>query len=125
MITYWNGLGWCVTSPGRSGISSGGISSSPYSFSRARSSAVPTSMLCSGSWVGSAVSTSLMCVPPLMRDQVDDGEDHDPHHVDEVPVQTGDLDGLGVPLLQPALGDEAPHRQQPHDADRDVEAVQA
>ena len=29
---------------------------------------------------------------PRSLDQVDDGEDHDPHHVDEVPVQADRLD---------------------------------
>ena len=37
------------------------------------------------------VVSSLMVAPP-QRDEVDDGEDHDPDDVDEVPVQPGDLD---------------------------------
>src|SRR6476469_9226436 len=31
-------------------------------------------------------------------DQVDDGEDHDPHHVDEVPIEADDLDALRLVL---------------------------
>src|SRR5437773_2478242 len=59
------------------------------------------------------------------RDQVDDGEDHDPHHVDEVPVEAYELDGLRV------LGPELPPQRQPeqreqhHDGDGHVGAVEA
>ena len=41
----------------------------------------------------------------LDRDQVDDGEDEDPHDVDEVPVQADDLDRLGVSRRQLPLID--------------------
>ncbi len=39
------------------------------------------------------------------RDQVDEGEDDDPHDVDEVPVQADQLDDLGL-----VAGDLAPQR---------------
>src|ERR1700712_5359192 len=72
----------------------------------------------------SCVSVSLMRVASL-RQEVDDGEDHDPHHVDEVPVETGDLDPFGVALRDAALHREPPQRHQPDDADEHVRAVDA
>src|ERR1700716_1387687 len=69
---------------------------------------------------------SLMAVSLLrLGDQVHDGEDHDPDDVDEVPVEAGDLDLLGVALVESTLGGEAPEGDQPDDADRDVGAVEA
>src|SRR5256885_2089448 len=56
--------------------------------------------------------------------QDDDGEDHDPHHVDEVPVETDQLDGLGSVLGQLALGGDGEQRQQHEDADGHVGAVE-
>src|SRR5688572_6601626 len=56
--------------------------------------------------------------------QVDDGEDHDPDHVDEVPVEAGDLHRLR-PLLDAAAEGEAGDRQQHDDAQGHVGAVEA
>ena len=41
------------------------------------------------------------------RDQVDESEDHDPHDVDEVPVQTDQLDDLRLVAVDAPLGDIA------------------
>ena len=41
-------------------------------------------------------SDSVLIATSSCRDQVDDGEDHDPDDVDEVPVQADDLDDLGL-----------------------------
>src|SRR5581483_8982857 len=60
----------------------------------------------------------------LGGDEVDDREDHDPHDVDEVPVEAGDLDHLGLLLRQLAPQRQVPQRQQHHDAERDVHAVE-
>ena len=48
---------------------------------------VPWTSVCGGGGGASSRRSS--------RDQVDDGEDEDPHDVDEVPVQADDLDRLG------------------------------
>src|SRR5688572_16761180 len=114
MPTYLTGLGcecsgaWC-TSPKPLGApaSSSGVAASG----------------CSSVTSVSAIADDA----PLMRvgDQVDDREDHDPHDVDEVPVQTGDLH------LEVLLGRELPPQrdadegQEPEDPDRDVDAVEA
>src|SRR4051794_30197650 len=70
-------------------------------------------------------SPVVMVGASLVRNQVHDREDHDPHDVDEVPVQTGDLDGLGLLGGQLALQRPLVDRQEPEDADRDVRAVEA
>src|SRR5258706_8685879 len=59
------------------------------------------------------------------RQQVDEGEDHDPHDVDEVPVQADDLDGLRAVGADVALHRPDVERQQHDDADRYVSAVKA
>src|SRR4051794_7038019 len=74
------------------------------------------------SWVA-CVSTAV--TSSSLFDQVDDGEDHDPNDVDEVPVQTGDLDGLGLFGRQLAAHRHGPQRDQHHDAERDVNAMEA
>src|SRR3954463_8248978 len=51
------------------------------------------------------------------------GKDDDPHDVDEMPVQAGDLDGHGVCRAELAAQRLNPQRQQPDDADRHVRAV--
>ena len=78
-----------------------------------------------GSTGCSIVLMTALMVPASRRDQVDEGEDDDPHDVDEVPVQTDQLDDLGL-----VAGDLAPRsddhqRQQHDDADGDVDAVEA
>src|SRR5262249_2356848 len=60
-----------------------------------------------------------------LRHQVHDGEDHDPHDVDEVPVKACDLDALGVGLREAALSRESPHRHEPTDPSSDVRAMEA
>src|SRR3954469_25460042 len=78
------------------------------------------------SGVSSVVMAWLTSEPPLRgRDQVDDGEDHDPHHVDEVPVEAGDLDHLGLALVQLAARRHASQREQHQDPDGDVHTVEA
>ena len=59
------------------------------------------------------------------RHEVDDGEDEDPDHVDEMPVEADDLDGLGILLLERAPVRRDDQRHQHHDADADVDAVEA
>src|SRR5579862_5403265 len=58
-------------------------------------------------------------------DEVDDREDDDPHDVDEVPVEAGDLDHLGPGLRDLAADRHAHQRQQHQDAERHVHAVEA
>src|ERR1022692_1717593 len=93
MRTYRSGEGWGRSSPG----SSPGAGSTAVAVGAATSVAPPS---CS--------SMSLTAAAPLLlgRDQVHEGEDHDPDHVDEVPVQRGDFDLLGVGLGEPTLGRE-------------------
>src|SRR6185312_3002534 len=110
MITYWNGEGCGRSSPGSMRSSSDGIALRPSRSSAARSCVLPGRS--AGSSVATAKVSSLMFTPS--RDEVDDGEDHDPHDVDEVPVETGDLDDLGLLLGDAALLRQ-PHQRQQHD----------
>src|SRR5688572_6479554 len=71
---------------------------------------------CSG-WVSVVIACS-------GGDQVDEGEDQDPHDVDEVPVEADDLDQFGLVGGCAAAGDHADDREQDHDPDRDVNAVE-
>src|SRR3989338_9182072 len=59
------------------------------------------------------------------RDQVDQGEDRDPHDVHEVPVEPGDLHLDRVGDAEPAAEVEDPEGEQPDHADRHVGAVEA
>src|SRR3954452_20866942 len=120
MITYWNGDGCGRSSPGSIASSSDRIVLRPSRSRAARSSAVPGSS--AGSSDAATEVSSLMFA--ASRDEVDDGEDHDPHDVDEVPVQTGDLDLLGMLHPDAVLHRHAPQRQQPDDPDRDVGPVE-
>src|SRR2546422_3049677 len=55
---------------------------------------------------------------PYVRGQVDRDEDEDPHRVDEVPVQSDDLDGevsVGVEAAMPRVVLEPQVHQQPHE----------
>src|SRR5580765_7293145 len=89
--------------------------------------------LCVSSWGwwiwpsprGSTVSSASVVIAPLLGDEVHDGEDHDPHHVDKVPVEADDLERLRLRLWQPAAERHHEHRHQHHDADRHVHAVEA
>src|SRR5690242_7279211 len=86
IITYWRGCGCrCSTA-----------TTSPCS-TPTRSPPLPA---CS-----SPVVPVVIAAPPLLLvgNQVDDREDHDPHDVDEVPVETGDLDRLGLVGAELAL----------------------
>src|SRR5216683_4419545 len=82
------------------------------------------SPVCTSGIVSVSVAAVLTCVSSRLQ-QIDEGENHDPHDVDEVPVEADDLDGLR------AVGaDIAPHRadverQQHDDAHRYVGAVKA
>src|SRR3954465_217719 len=86
-----------------------------YCHSAGECSSTPGSMLSiAGSddenaswWVAELTTASLHA-----RDQVHHGEDDDPHHVDEVPVQTDQLDGLGFVVPELALRRQDEQRQQ-------------
>src|SRR5687767_4130696 len=99
-ITYCSGSGCALTSPGSNPgacrNADSGISSS--SRSRSVSSRVATVPSDVPSDVPSVLNVLASSPCASIRHQVHDGEDHDPHHVDEVPVQAGDLDALGVAL---------------------------
>src|SRR4029453_5261199 len=104
IITYLNGVGCFVTSPGsRPGAA---WSTPPISpCVTAESSCSSVLIVPSDSLI---VRRSSILLVARLRHEVDDREDHDPHHVDEVPVQAGDLDRLGLLGGQPVL-----HRQSP------------
>src|SRR4030095_11290872 len=55
--------------------------------------------------------------------EVDKREDRDPHDVDEVPVEPGDLDLDSVRDREPTAQIENPQGQEPEHANRDVGAV--
>src|ERR1700741_3565969 len=81
------GAGWTIPKPLGAPASSSGVGASG----------------CSSVTSVSAIADDAPLM--LVGDQVHDGEDHDPHDVHEVPVQTGDLD------LEVFLGRElAPQR---------------
>src|SRR5262245_66144154 len=90
IITYLNGVGCFVTSPG--GRPGADWSTPPIS------ACVTADSSCSSVFSvpsDSGVSfSSLMSAPRdlvvRLGHEVDDGEDHDPHYVDEVQVQAGD-----------------------------------
>src|SRR3954453_6694653 len=112
--TYCHGSGCARISPGSRFGAGGAIryARSPWGRSGSRPD-----------WTGSISCVSVSLTLASFRQQVDDGEDHDPHHVDEVPVQAGDLHPFGVALRDAALHRESPQRHQPHDADEHVGAV--
>src|SRR6266542_1019623 len=58
-------------------------------------------------------------------DEIDEREDRDPHDVDEMPVEPGDLDLDGIRDGEPTPEIEHPERQQPEHADGDVGAVKS
>src|SRR5262249_62194119 len=67
---------------------------------------------------------TMRAVPSVRGHEVHGREDEDPHDVDEVPIETGDLDRFGVLGTQLALHRARVQREQPDDADRYVGAVQ-
>src|SRR6185369_13925364 len=71
-----------------------------------------------GAGVCSAISSSLL-------QQIDQGEDRHPHHVDEVPVKTADLDVERALLRQLAAHRHDEQSPQPDHADRDVGAMES
>src|SRR5215213_5455655 len=71
-----------------------------------------------------AAASCKLIGPPPLADQVDDGEDDDPHHVDEVPVQAGDLDHLGPGRRQGPPQRHDHEAQQDEDPDGHVDAVE-
>src|SRR5258705_315670 len=109
--TYCQGSGWALTSPGSRLGAACAMREARSPWGRSGSRPGFASISC--------VSVSLMRVASL-RQQVDDSEDHDPHDVDEVPVETGDLHPFGVALRDAALHRESPQRHQPHDPDEHV-----
>ena len=70
------------------------------------------------SWVVLVMASSV-------ADEVDNREDDDPDHIDEVPVQAGDLAGHRLLRPEPSLRREPGHRQQVEHADGDVGTVEA
>src|SRR5262245_43836005 len=88
-----------------------------------RYSAAP-GWLCPSAWVAEWAA-SLMTGSSLLLDQIDQGEDRDPHDVDEVPVEPGDLHVEAVSGRQ--LAHERHHVQarEPDHAHRHVRAVEA
>src|SRR4051812_14813261 len=121
IITYWNGDGCGRSSPGSIASSSDLITLNPARSSIARSSGVPGRS--AGSSGAATEVSSVMCA--ASRDEVDDREDHDPDDIDEVPVQTGDLDLLGVLDPDAVLHRHPPQREEPDDPDGHVRAVEA
>src|SRR5438034_10987057 len=61
----------------------------------------------------------------LRRDQVHEREDHDPHNIDEVPVQPDELDRQIVAFLDTTLKRPHVQRRQHEHTDGDVRAVEA
>src|SRR3954454_24092239 len=103
IITYWRGCG-C-----RCSISTTSPCSTPTSSPPLPESSSPVVMRGTSSAVGN---------------QVHDRENHDPDDVDEVPVEAGHFDRLGVLGGQLALHRPLIKREEPEDPDRDVGAVQ-
>src|ERR1700751_409123 len=60
----------------------------------------------------------------LTADDVDDGKDHHPHDIDEVPVQSQDLNAFGVLLLYMPGDCEEEHSQQCDQPDDDMGSMQ-
>src|SRR4051794_27661440 len=114
MSTYWRGPGCECSSAGTRCCSPAGARVPPCSSAATGSSSerVTRSVV------------SLMPASSVRRDQIDRGEDEDPHDVDEVPVEPGDLHGLRLLARQPSLHRAAPDEQQPDDSHRDVRAMQ-
>ena len=63
--------------------------------------------------------------PSSASDNVDDGEDHHPHRIHEMPVHRQDLDAFGVLLLYIPKEREQPTPWQSKKADRHVKRMQA
>src|SRR5689334_528193 len=99
ILMYWASVGWAPCSP-----------------------ACPPC-----STASSSTTSELTSTPDVAGrgDQVHDGEDHDPHHVHEVPVEARDLHHLGLLLGQLPSQRQCPQRQQHDDAEGDVHAVEA
>src|SRR5436853_3622434 len=101
MITYCSGDGCGRSSPGSS---PGGCSTAPPSSSCATSptcsstrASVPAGCAASSAVPALvAVGSVMRALLPRLGHEVHDGEDDDPHDVDEVPVQAGDLDLLRI-----------------------------
>src|SRR5690242_10206091 len=64
-------------------------------------------------------------VPSTDGDEIDKSKDDDPHNIDEVPVEAGDLHVEAVLLLDASGKGEHKDREQPDHADGDVGAVEA
>src|SRR5689334_8100151 len=73
----------------------------------------------------SSVPCPACCSAMGLLDEVDEREDHDPHHVDEVPVQRRDIDNERVLGSEPAAAINGEERQQPEHTNRHVRAVEA
>src|SRR5262245_19273887 len=76
---------------------------------------------------GSSMSTVArsLAMAPSAPDHVHDGEDDDPHGVDEVPVERERPDARRVLAADEAGDGEDRHDRHQHDTDGDVERVQS
>ncbi len=59
---------------------------------------------------------------PWLLNQVDEGEDHDPDDVDEVPVQRAEVHEQRILRAESAFAVDEEQRHQPQHADADVSA---
>ena len=78
--------------------------------------------------VGFALRRVRMCVlvsHGSLLDQVYESENHDPHDVDEVPVQRGEIDDERIARSKSATVVDREERQQPEHAGRHVGAVKS
>src|SRR6266481_4772758 len=74
------------------------------------------------SWSGRRDSTDTCS--SSATDDVDDQEDRDPHDVDEMPVQTQEVDARGMLSFDVAAGSQQRDRRERNQADRHMEGVQ-
>src|SRR5262245_37998065 len=87
-------------------------------WARARTSATGPS-----TWVSAMLALAPRTRVPG-RDQVDDGEDHDPDDVHEVPVEPHELDGQRAVLRDLARERQREQREQHQHPHRDVGPVE-
>src|SRR5687768_3163112 len=106
-LTYSRSILWLYCGRSASGVS--------------RSSAPSRPTAVTSSWASSA--TCVLMGVSSGRDQVDEREDDDPHDVDEVPVETDDIDDLGPVPVDAAPQRDDDERDQHDDPDAHVDAV--
>ena len=100
--TYWRGPGWRVLARPRPGADRRPATSVAAAVGAGRPR-------CSSSVTRSVPVGHAHVSPQCVRDQVDRGEDEDPHDVDEVPVEPGDLDRLATCSVGSRPCIERPH----------------